>query len=240
MKTRFYGGRLYQGDAIQRTEGQNDCLAIECIIHLRRQNTTRASTRVFPVEILSHIFSCVLYDTESISIGQRAFVRLGHVCSKWRDIILSIPHFWSKFQLDVEGQSCKILDLPLLLLYVKNSGNSPFCLVVSFGRCDSHPLDSVKKSFKRLQQHVPRVHALAVLYALALAWRSVLSILVVLHWESDHLGLRRRITTGARLVKNPRLANWFLYIFTHAVSQPCLVLCFTRQMGSTQKGLSAF
>lgn len=164
MKTRFAGDRLYQDDAIQKTEDQNDCLAIERIIHLRRQNTTRASTRVFPVEILSHIFSCVLYDTEHISFGQRAFVRLGHVCSKWRDIILSIPHFWSKFQLDVEEWFCKMPDLPLLLLYVKNSGSSPFCLVVSFGRCNSHPLDRVKKSFKQLERHVPRVHTLTVLY----------------------------------------------------------------------------
>ena len=210
-----------------RKQKINNCLAIERIIHLRRQNTTRASTRVFPVEISSHIFSCVLYDTEHISFCQRAFVRLGYVRSKWRDTILSIPHFWSKFQLDVEGRSCKMLDLPLLLLYVKKLGNSPFCLVVSFGRRNSHPSDRVKRSFKRLERHV---HTLTVLY---MPWRIVLSILVVLHWEYDRLGCNcfapfqfktiyplpkswdqrfswdYRVTTGAYLVKNPRLANWF-------------------------------
>ena len=123
------------------------------VTRLQQQNILMASTRVFPVEILCHSFSYVRNCR-----SQREFVRLGHICSEWRDVILSTPKLWSQFFLYIETSSDKIPDLQLLLLYVNNSGNSPFLLDVSFEYPTSIHLPM--KIFKKLHKYVPKVHTL--------------------------------------------------------------------------------
>jgi len=115
-----------------------------------------ASIRVFPVEILCHIFFYVLCDN-AIHMSQREFARLGHVCSEWRDVILSTPKFWSQFTLYI-GKEIPDPELQLLLFYVNNSGNSTFSLDVAFKEPAS--LHSPTKTLQKLHEYVPKVHTL--------------------------------------------------------------------------------
>lgn len=116
-----------------------------------------ASTRTLPVEILCHIFS---YTFGGETYGsQREFVRLGHICSEWRDAILSTPKLWSQFTLYISKSFDEILDLQLLLLYVNNSGNSPFRLDVHF-----RPFLKLLpvKTLNKIHEYVPKVHTLSI------------------------------------------------------------------------------
>ena len=114
-----------------------------------------ASIRVLPFEILCHIFSYVVRGLgHKLSHGD--FVRLGHVCSQWRAVILSTPKLWSQFILFIRDE---IPDSKLqsLLFYVNNSGNSPFLLDVTF----REPVSSTK-TLQKLHEYVPKVHTLKI------------------------------------------------------------------------------
>ena len=152
-----------------------------------------ASTRVFPAEILSHIFSYVLHDVEREECNcQCDFVRLGHICSEWRDIINSTPLLWSKFRVDIAKElydETRIFEavpyLPLLLLYVKTSGNCPFRLDVAF----PPSYNSTEEVLEKLEQCVPNVHTLTILrmpWESEISWSSWLSVeSLKIQWESS-------------------------------------------------------
>jgi len=129
------------------------------VTRLQQQNTLTASTRVFPVEILCHIFSYVLCGNRwTVRQSQREFMRLGHICSHWRDVILSAPKLWSQFTIYFRNSSDEVPDLQLLLLYVNNSGNSPFLLGVFFEHNSS--LHLPMKTIQKLHECVSKVHTL--------------------------------------------------------------------------------
>ena len=88
-------------------------------------------------------------------------MRLGHICSEWRDVILSAPQLWSQFTLNLGySLSDEIPYSQLLLLYVKNSGNSPFRLEVFLD--DLTHLHLSIKTVEILHKHVPKVHTLII------------------------------------------------------------------------------
>ena len=183
MSTEFPSNRLSQGNTIQEIEEQNVCSTTEHIDRLRQRNASMASTRIFPAEILSDIFSYIVHDVERNEWNRQCdFVRLGHICSEWRDIILSTP-LWSKFRVDVVKEldeetpiSEAVPYLPLLLLYINNSRNSPFHLDVVFY---TYYLYTSQEILKKLQQYIPNVHTLSLLslnWTEELPWSSWLSV----------------------------------------------------------------
>ena len=173
-----------------------------------QQNTFMASTRVLPVEVLCHIFSYAL-DYWSAPRSQREFVRLGHICSEWRDVILSTPKLWSQFTLTIENSSYEIPDLQLLLLYVKNSGSSPFRLDVSFINPTSFHLPM--KTLKKLYQYVPKVHTLILDHVI---WSQMQDFpQFPISWLSSVEDLK--VTSGAFFLDEPILPRVLLNGFTH-------------------------
>ena len=169
----------FPSNTIQEIEEHNLCSTTE----LRRRNASMASTRVFSAEILSYIFSYVLHDVERKERHRQCeFVRLGHICSEWRDIIISTPLLWSKFRVDIakelyeETPISKVVPyFPLLLLYINNPGNCPFRLDVVFPSY----YYTAQEILKQLQQYVPNVHTLTIQgmsWVSELPWSSWLSV----------------------------------------------------------------
>ena len=176
------------------------CSTTEHINRLRRRNASMASTRVFPAEILSYIFSYVLHDVEREECHRQCdFVRLGHICSEWRDIIISTPLLWSKFRVDISKElyeetplSKAVPYFPLLLLYVNNSGNCSFHLDVVFP--SRFYFCTTQEILQQLQRYVPNVHTLTIkgmTWVPKLLWSSWLSVKDLrIHWRA--YGYKRR------------------------------------------------
>ena len=158
----------FPSNTIQEIREQNLCSTTEHIDPLRRRNASMASTRVFSAEILSYIFSYVLHDVERKERHRQCeFVRIGHICSEWRDIIISTPPLWSKFRVDIAKElyeetplSKAVPYFPLLLLYVNNSGNCSFHLDVVFP--SYFYFCTTQEILQQLQRYVPNVHTLTI------------------------------------------------------------------------------
>lgn len=129
---------------------------------LRRQNNAVASTRALPPEVLSLIFSYARGDPISNPTCQQDLVRLGHICSKWRNILLLVPRLWSRFTLTIKLQSGKQHGLQLLELYLNNTRDSPFSLCISFPRVYPAYNGLAGQIFQALQRHVSKVHTLKI------------------------------------------------------------------------------
>lgn len=102
----------------------------------------RASLNL-PFEVLAYIFDlacpelcqhevrCKYGYTCSFDDRRYAPLVLGSVCSRWREVVFSSPELWSKFAF--EGSKWEP-QLPLLRLYLTNTGGSPFSLALDLVR----------------------------------------------------------------------------------------------------------
>lgn len=130
---------------------------------LRKLNTMQASTRNLTSELLAHIFLLVC--------DQRAALRLGGVCSHWRQITLSTPHLWSFLYLyiraSVDTSERRQNPIYLVQYYLENTGNVPFSLDLRFDHyfCPSKEILGLFSSLLLRREITQKVHGLKLVRA---------------------------------------------------------------------------
>lgn len=118
--------------AIAQIDGEILDLQRKRVSWLRSLNQLQAATRVFPPEILSTIFEAAYKSTSRYSYTHDFLgsppphtlqvLKLGAVCSQWRDVAWSTPRLW------IDITTPKSITLPyidLLNLQYKNAGGHP-------------------------------------------------------------------------------------------------------------------
>ncbi|KAF9073948.1 hypothetical protein BDP27DRAFT_1317723 [Rhodocollybia butyracea] len=80
----------------------------------------KAPVRRLPQEVLGEIFKLICCDRESnVIVGRQANLRplmISQVCSRWHDLVTSMPALWSSFTVDSEK-----LKAPVFLLFMERS-----------------------------------------------------------------------------------------------------------------------
>ncbi|KAF5362161.1 hypothetical protein D9756_002157 [Leucocoprinus leucothites] len=104
----------------------------------RRLNQLRSTTRVIPPETLSLIFqhTCCFKKATTLSEYQRQInvlplIRIGTVCSLWRQIAWSTPAIWSTVIADIRTRNAKSTTF-ILELCLRNAGTVPLTLDLRF------------------------------------------------------------------------------------------------------------
>lgn len=114
MPLRLLDDVLEEDHQVRLIKTRLDELAAERSTLLRQLNSIRTKTRVFPPEILSQIF-----------IMSATPLRLGAVCSLWREVAWSTPELWATIKCNPKQRphrSVTSASLYLLRLFFKNSG----------------------------------------------------------------------------------------------------------------------
>lgn len=115
-------------DQALRIETRLRQLEVERSNLLRQLNDFRATTRAIPPEILSEIF-----------VLTAAPLRIGAVCSLWREISWSTPELWTTIRCGPTGHDRKIITnncLYLLRLFFKNSGQLKVAVELNMDQWD--------------------------------------------------------------------------------------------------------
>lgn len=85
-------------------------------------NSTLATVHRLSEDLLIEIFQL------SADEGAKSFVRLAHICGRWKDIIHSIKRFWSEYDLFPERLPDDYYPRPPPLELVKRSGTTPLTI----------------------------------------------------------------------------------------------------------------